>query len=324
MKNIPKKVAIAVITFSVIGGGLSIPTYAKTIENNKAVTVNYNQVKKASILETRQSMKEKRTNPLVFTYNNRIYAMAGVDYTTEKNIDTIEEYNVKTNKWVVKGKAPFKGSDILTSVCQNNKVYIFNATQGKVYLYNPKDGSFKVEYDKLDKMEYNDIKATSYNNKIYLIRGGSVEVTKCTIQEYDPINKNIKTKLEVSNVGYIASVATLGDDIYMTGEFNGFGTDKTVVKAYNPIKNILKDKASLTKPLNDGGLMTINNKLYKIGENVEVYDSINNKWKTTYSDVIKYSGYSLTAVKNKVFFIGGTNNIGAGGATNDVKALNLK
>ncbi|SHJ41651.1 Kelch motif-containing protein [Clostridium cavendishii DSM 21758] len=286
-------------------------------------TSNYTKNIEGATFENKQTMQVKRANPIVFTFNNKIYAMGGDTGDTH----SIEVYDPDTDKWTIKGNIP-SGIDISVTVWHEKKIYAIDQTAGKIYIYNPIDNSFKLQYDKLEPAIA--LKAISYKDKIYLMSGGTVETEKGIIQEYNPIKKEIKTKLEIPKIGPLKSIETLDDEIYIIGDLQGFGVDSQVTKAYNVVTNKLEDKGLLNQKIAhnryyfDNSLVNLNNKLYKIGNTIELYDKTKDKWEVVYYDMLRYSDYSVTILNNKVFLIGGSIDVGAGEPTNEVKVLNIK
>jgi N-acetylneuraminic acid mutarotase len=182
--------------------------------------------------------------------NNKIYAIGGRENNNEirmKGRDslavyTIEEYDVETDRWIIKSVLPFKHFTI-GAVTLNNKIYILSDTTNNSMMgqsaileeYDPASNKFSVKSDLIPSKC--DAAVSVCNNKIYIF-GGWRRGALSSVEVYHP-EQNIWIELE--EMPYIVQnhqAVTVDDKIYISGGINyisqGVNEKKDILLIYKP------------------------------------------------------------------------------------------
>jgi len=134
----------------------------------------------------------------VTTLDNKIYAIGGRESDSEiktKSRDslavyTIEEYDINSNKWIIKKVLPFKHFTIGAATI-NNKIYILSDTISNFSLgksaileeYDPSKNALKI-LASMTPSKY-DAAMAATNNRVYVF-GGWNQGSLSSVEEYNP------------------------------------------------------------------------------------------------------------------------------------------
>jgi len=199
--------------------------------------------------EYKSSMKIARAFHSVVALNNKIYAIGGRENNTEINtkekdslaVYTIEEYDLLSDKWIVKKILPFKHYSI-AAVTLNDKIYILSDTTSNRMLghsaileeYDPINSTLKLRTEL--KPSKCDVGIAVYKNKIYVF-GGWYKNSLSTIEEYDLINDKWSEKTNMPYKIQNHQAISYDDKIYISGGIiyqSGGNQKKYDVLVYNP------------------------------------------------------------------------------------------
>lgn len=200
--------------------------------------------------EKKASMNIARSFHCAVALNNKIYAIGGRENDNELKVKskdslavyTIEEYDIKSDKWVIKSILPFKNFAI-GAVVLNNKIYIlFDSTNHSTLSqsalleeYDPERNHFSFKANLTPSKC--DAAMVVYNNKIYLL-GGWNHGALSIVEEYDPVSNTWTEKPEMPYKVQNHQAVILKDKIYITGGIKYFSDGKNEKKAevisFNP------------------------------------------------------------------------------------------
>ncbi|MCW3996261.1 MAG: hypothetical protein NWE98_08975 [Candidatus Bathyarchaeota archaeon] len=176
--------------------------------------------------------------------NGKIYAIGGTD--GENQLNTVEEYNPQTDRWIEKTPMPTARSGFAIATYMG-KIYVIGGTVGKGYvgnneMYDPLTNTWQTKASMPTPRA--DLCANVVNDRIYLIGGkkySSVSpfYTETAINEvYNPVNDTwgTATPLPTGVQGYASTV--LNGKIYiMGGSRLSSGSEGTIVTDANQVYN---------------------------------------------------------------------------------------
>lgn len=157
----------------------------------------------------------------VVSANNKIYILGGFDATIGRTINTLEEYDPKTDKWTKKADMTGRGSNSVTVAALDDQIYILNSSGEKEVLeaYDIKNNSWTVKTPTGDTM-YSTRNLEAANGRLYAIVSYKKDDWNIWIQEYNPkTNKCISRTGTSTERGSFASVV-LNEEIYLIGGIN--------------------------------------------------------------------------------------------------------
>jgi N-acetylneuraminic acid mutarotase len=236
-----------------------------------------NPVLGAGIWRRRANMPTKRAGLSTGAVNGKIYAIGGgiSQGDVAKGLKTVEVYDPVTNTWTKKASMPTPRFSASISVV---------------------------------------------NGKIYNIGGygGGVDVLS-TIEEYDPVTDKWIRKADMPTKRQALSASEVKGKIYAIGgaQWQGKWVTVSTVEEYDAAADTWTKKADM--PTKRAGLSTsvVNGKIYAIGgwipwrdvgkvlKTVEVYDPATDTWAKGADMPMRRCWHSASAVKGKIYAIGG-------------------
>jgi N-acetylneuraminic acid mutarotase len=252
--------------------------------------------------------------------NNIIYVIGGSDGLNVVGI--VEAYDPSTNTWQTKAPMPTPRVELGVATV-NGKIYAIGGTNGialnTVEEYDPSTNTWSSKANM--PTSRSNVSVAVYNGKIYAIGGWPYGIS--AVEEYDPLSDTwtSKTPLSQGRINTNGST-TLNNKVY----FSGGKTNSTVFsihEAYDPITNNWITKANLPNTLWSGASVTLNNKIHFLGGTNSlgqylpnfsthyVYDENNNSWSTALPLLNNRSNHAAVVVNNKIYVIGGNDNIGS-------------
>jgi len=165
----------------------------------------------------------------VATLDNKIYAIGGRESDSEiktKSRDslavyTIEEYDINTNKWIIKKVLPFRHFTIGAATI-NNKIYILSDTINNFSLgksaileeYDPLKNTLKI-LAPMTTSKYDAAMAVA-NNRVYVF-GGWNKHSLASVEEYNPELDKWTNKSNLPFDIQNSQAISIGNRIYICG-----------------------------------------------------------------------------------------------------------
>lgn len=180
----------------------------------------------SSFWETKASMNQARSYFPAVNWGRKIYAFGGAIADNGVYTNSIEEYNIVTDEWIVKDSFP-QPICAMAAVELNGAIYIIGgltdptgatSTQ-KVYRYFPGKGTFDADTIASLPAARSFLSACAAGGKIYAIGGASGFFGNVSekVYVYDP-SKNTWSAGSDLNVGRAAhTCAVVGSKIYVIG-----------------------------------------------------------------------------------------------------------
>ncbi len=179
--------------------------------------------------EYKSSMNIARAFHSLAALNNKLYAIGGREKTEEINskqkdslaVYTIEEYDIKNDKWIIKKVLPFKHFSI-GAVTIKDKIYILSDTTDNNMLDK---SAILEEYDPVKNTltlkaaltpSKCDVGIAAYKNKVYVL-GGWYKNSLSTVEEYDAANDKWEEKTGMPYKVQNLQAVTLDNKIYVSG-----------------------------------------------------------------------------------------------------------
>ncbi len=161
--------------------------------------------------------------------------------------------------------------------------------------------------------------------KIYAIGGLNNAGNQLAVnEEYNPDNNTWTTRRAMPTARSGFAVAVYQNKIYCIGGIVAGGGFTGVNEVYDPATNSWETKRSMPTPRADLSANVVDGKIYLIGgkglwggagqshevDVNEVYDPATNSWTTNASMPIPAFGYASAVVDDKIYFIGGSRQLG--------------
>lgn len=277
---------------------------------------------KASILRSwtneLASMPTPRRNLSSVAYENKIYAMGGIEGRADSN--KVEIYDIETDTWSTGIDLPVEKYSF-ESVLYKDKIYTiggYNKTDGlltRVDVFDLKTNTWSTVSEM--PTPRSSFVAEVYNNKIYCIAGETYEGYTGKMEVYD-IETNTWTEGKPLSVprGDIDGVI-YEDKIYCVGGYDGT-LARNEVEVYDIKSNTWNTASSLNESRYSLTNVIYRNEIYAIGgyglahnalNTVEVYDVNTDTWKLVDDMVSAKGGATGQSYYGKVYLIGGHDDI---------------
>jgi N-acetylneuraminic acid mutarotase len=282
---------------------------------------------------TKAAMSTARGSFGVAAVNGKIYAIGGINDTSNSPLSVNEEYNPANDVWRSKADMPTPRSGFAVAV-YNNKIYVFGGTISNGYVgnnevYDPATNTWQTKASMPTPRA--DLCASVVNDKIYLTGGkryssASPYYIETDINEvYDPATDTWSTAapLPTAVQGYASTVVD-GSIYYLGGQRQPSSASNSAVVNSNQVYDVASNSWSKATPLKDvssygaaavtGGFFAPQ-RIYYVGgyannvfnSQTQVYNPSSNSW--SYAETMPTSrAYLGVAVINDVLYaIGGFN-----------------
>ena len=269
----------------------------------------------------RAPMQQARSYLSTISFNEKIYAIGGNTQSGNPPysggiVGTNEEYNPATNKWVFKASMPTPRYEFAIAVF-DNKIYCIGGNNGNgatnvTEVYNPTTDTWTTK--KPMPTARDQLKANVVDGKIYLIGGYDPDTSGyySTLNEvYDPTTDSWTTKESIPTATIEYASAVIDNKIYIIGGHSGslmsytpelnqiYDTSADNWSNGTPLSGVIGVAASTT-----GELAT--KRIYVFGkDSTNIYDDENDRWSFGVSMPTKRSSFSVAAVKDLIYVIGG-------------------
>ena len=268
--------------------------------------------------------------------NNLIYAIGGWSGIGPaptccniplESLSTVEAYDPATNTWIKKADIPTKRLWHSTSVV-DGKIYAFGGQslverRGKqiaktvtaIEVYDPAaDAWEKVGDAPLGRIR---MSSAALNGKIYVIGGSQSGLDKRTLVEvFDPAQNTWAEVAELNERRTELTASVVSGKVYAIGGWRKDDIWMKTVEEYDPGADVWQNKAEMPTGRDQLSVSTpaVNGKIYVIGGRnpqnhplkiVEEFDPAKNEWTKMNSMPTGRRGLSVSAVRGKVYAIGG-------------------
>ena len=231
----------------------------------------------SSFWETKASMNQARSYFPAVNFGRKIYAFGGAIADNGVYTNSIEEYNIITDEWVVKAPLPLPMC-AMAAVELNGAIYIIGgmtdptgatSTQ-KVYRYFPQAGTFDADTIASLPAARSFLSACAAGGKIYAIGGASgfFGAVSNKVYVYDPSDNTWSVGKDL-NIGRAAhTCAVVGSKIYVMGGTIGWFSSINSVEVFdtqNPEPGWVLSGKPLAHARAGHGSAVISNIIYAIG-----------------------------------------------------------
>ncbi|CAM3450976.1 MULTISPECIES: Kelch repeat-containing protein [Saccharibacillus] len=274
-------------------------------------------VAKANLLKVKDRMS-------LVGINGKIYAIGGMSGGALLN--TIDEYDVKTDTWIAKTTFPEFAKANSSSVVVDGKIYITGGIKESgtltksLDIYDPAANKWTKGADLPVTLAGH---ASEVINGKIIIAGGFTEFTNAvsTTYEYNIATNVWSAKAKMSQARRYTSSALINGKIYVVGGIYSSDGILSSVEEYDPATDVWTKKANLPKGKSSIATTSFNGLLYAIGgatasasisgpatTAVDVYNPQTDTWTT--GPALKLARHSIasTVLDNKLYVAGGSNN----------------
>ncbi|XP_065213646.1 kelch-like protein 5 isoform X2 [Planococcus citri] len=267
--------------------------------------------------ERRPLLQNTRTHPRKSTVGS-LYAVGGMD--SSKGSTTIEEYNVRANKWTTTGTMSARRLQFGAAICDS-----------KMYIVGGRDG-----LKTLNTAECFDLKTMTWTNMplmstsrhglglavlegpLYAVGGHDGWSYLNTVERWDPDLRQWSYVAPMSMARSTAGVAVLNNKLYAVGGRDGSSCLKTV-EQYDPHTNKWSLCASMIKRRGAVGVGVLNGYLYAIGGHdapasipsasrfscVERYDPKTDTWNAIANMSVARDSVGVGVLGDRLYAVGG-------------------
>lgn len=233
---------------------------------------------------------KKTTNMITRGWNVNLVEIDGLIYAiggsggTKGPLDRLEVYNPLNNTWNVLAPMP-TGRQHNTSCVVNDKIYVMGGITkssitnkivktDKNEVYNPISNSWQTLSPLPMSCESSIISAVG--NNIYVLCGN-------ILWKYDTLSDTWETKKNCPvRISILLGSSVINDKIIFPGGQNKDGKAVSSVYIYDTTNDTWIKSTNLPKPIQIGGITTLNGKIYMIGGN----DTDFNKYDTVYEGTL--------------------------------------
>jgi N-acetylneuraminic acid mutarotase/Tfp pilus assembly protein PilX len=265
------------------------------------------------------NMPTARTNLMIATVNNKIYAIGG-RLATNTFFKLVEEYNPATNTWATKASMPTARSDAAAAVV-NGKIYVVggvNAGNNALSTNEEYDPATNTWASKAAmpaaKMT---LAGTTNNGKVYALGGSTSTGTALkSAYAYDPTTNSWATLSNMPTARMYFSAEAINGKIYAVGGWTGSAALNNN-EVYDPATNTWSTVAPLPIATDSMGSAVLGSSLYLIGgmqgttpiKTVRKYDTVNNTYTTLSNYPIAIDMPAAVAVNGLIYAMGGDDGV---------------
>jgi N-acetylneuraminic acid mutarotase len=278
-----------------------------------------------------EEMPTPRTEILADAINEKIYVIAGVDYSEDGagQLDIVEVYDTQNDTWTGNAKSLPVPIDHSAAVQYEGKIYVVGGfleqktPTDKLFIYDPTRDEW-TEGARLPSAR-GALAAEFVNGTLYAFGGlDSSQIPVSTNWAYDPKTDKWTERAPMPTARHHVASAVVDGKIYAIGGRtlgNGINPPGVRVAESNFDKNELYDPVTDTwtvkQPMQDKrsgfSATAYNNQIYVFGgqdvygvfESVEKYDPSSDKWTYLTSLPSARMGLEAVAVDNKIYTLGG-------------------
>ena len=283
-----------------------------------------------SFWKTGARMPTPRSETASALLGDKIYIMGGLD-ETDKPLDTVEVYDVKSDKWSTAAPLPIpldhSGADVL-----DQKIYlaggkgIDSKTSGRLFIYDPitdkwQEGKpmptarYALTVDFVDGILF----AVGGKNKELM---GYARETLSTNEAYDPVTNKWSTKAPLPSARHHAASAVVDGKLYVIGgrntnflqrlylddnEMYDTKTDTWIKLEPMPTNRSASDTAVIDHGIHvfGGEICDAGGKSNKVFDEHELYNTKSNNWTQELKMPTARHGPSVQFVDHYIYVIGG-------------------
>jgi N-acetylneuraminic acid mutarotase len=276
-----------------------------------------------------KKMPTPRTEIMGDVIDKKIYIAGGVDYHKGGQVDSVEVYDTKTNKWIAEGTRMPNAIDHGSGAAYNGKLYVAGGyfagkvPTDKLYIYDPKKDEWK-EGKPLPEPS-GALSAEFINSTLYVVGGlDSSQNPKNTTFAYDPKTDTWTTRAPMPTARQHLATAAIDGKLYaLGGRVLGDGINDPNIDAavtnfnnnevYDPKTDtwsveqpMLTKRSGFTAAAAAGQIYVFGGDgVRQIFNSVEKYDPSTNKWTYQTSMPTERMGAKATTIDDKIYVIGG-------------------
>ena len=292
---------------------LSVSSSLGSETNSAASSANIGQwIEKASMSTPRYAFGAEKLNGKIYVVGG-----AGKDGVT----NSVEEYDVKTDRWSIKSPMPTSRSDLQT-VLLNGKIYAIGGNNGMqsspaVERYDPAANKWMLLPSLKQSREY--FKAVVLDGKIYVFGGSDEGTIVSSVEEYNSSTNTWTEKTPMPSPKMHFQTEIVGGKVYVIGGLSpvdgvGPAVNTTSVEVYDPVKNKWTKKSPMKTPRFSFQTKIVGGKIYSIGgvndkanalSSVEEYDPSTDRWLSKKDMNLARNWFQTVVVDGKIIAIGG-------------------
>lgn len=248
--------------------------------------------------------------------NGKIYAIGGLDLTSNTRFAVNEEFDPATNTWATKAPMPTPRQGHAAEAV-NGKIYVFGGSDAAgnafdvVEEFDPVLNSWTTKTPMPTARDFVSVGAVA--GKLYAVGGVANGTALATVEEYDPVNDAWVAKAPMPTARYFFAISVLNGLIHAYGG-NGQTTSTTVHEVYDPAANNWVAKASLPNTATPGiGGCALNGKVYAVGgtntrNEVLEYESTTDLWLYRVPLIAQHAESAVAVVNGTIYAFGGNSN----------------
>ena len=258
-----------------------------------------------------------RTNLSASTVNEKIYVIGGRDPAATMNLQTVEEYDPKTNRWTRKADMPTARRGLSTCML-DERIYAIggwsgtNETTPALEVYDPATDTWTKKAN-MPGGGRATVGAAAVNGKVYAIAGWGPGRPFSIVEEYDPVMDTWTRKTGIPTPrGYLSASAVNGKIYAIGGRAGTFQNpiDLSTVEEYDPATDTWTKKSDLPNVRYFLSTSVVDDKVYAIGGGpnaraIEEYDPTTDTWIGRASMPTGRNMLATSAANGKIYAIGG-------------------
>jgi N-acetylneuraminic acid mutarotase len=286
---------------------------------------------------TTATLSSARFNPYSAVVGKKMYVLGGQEGDSNLPSNKYDVYNAETNTWI-SDTLPYRPFNTCVATANNKILFaggetLFNS--GSIFKNTVRVWDVNSNKWTLDTLSVGRGLITSINlgNKIFFIGGAEIadfpfgfnNIYSDAVDIYDAVT-NVWTKAKLSSPRFFPLVSVVGKKIIIIGGIENFNNQGAAifsnkVDIYDSETNKWTTTTS-PEPRGGSGAITFENNAYFIWgrssnlntsfdyQKINIYNPTNNSWKelTTPANVTPRA-IQVASINNKIFLIGGTNNL---------------
>lgn len=269
-----------------------------------------------------------------------------------RKIKPVEILDLKTNTWTQLAESPIEMHHF-QAISYENELWVVGAFTGPyphekpiehIYIFNPVKNEWRKGAEIPKDRNRGSAGVFVYNKKIYMVCGiidGHWDGHVAWVDEFDPKTNTWRTLPDAPNARDHSQAVVINDKIYVAGGRRSSAKTKKVFQLTEPAVDVFDFKTNtwqtlpetLNIPTQRAGTSSVqlSEKLLVIGgesgsqkishNEVEAFNTKTNQWEKLAPLIQGRHGTSVAKVKNKIYIIAGSANMGGGPELNTVEVL---